>query len=447
MTETKIDAIMKTVRARLDGFKNWATGLGTSKDKSTFSTFGLSPRLTHIELTWLYEQSSMHAGVVDRIVDDATRTGFFSLSGEDKSFDFTELSSQLEDLGAINSLTDAAKAGRLYGGALVVMNIEDGLPSEEPLRLEDAAKLSSLTVIPSPLVVPILDSITAGIKSRSFADPEIYDLTGFNFGNAEAIRRVHRTRVIRFDGVRLPTAMRFFHSVSADGWGPSVLERSKTELSQLGDAEAYARNIMHEISVPMYKLEGLRMQLCSGEEGEEEIRAAMEVVKQNVDNLHVRVLDKEDEYVESTRTVSGMDLLLGRFEKAAIRSSGQPRTIFTGEQVTGLNANGQTEMDIWNMDVSSWQDKQMTPALNRLITILLAIRRRKDKSIPEKFTITYTPLDMPGEKEKAETNETQAKADKINIEMDVVAADEVRARLVSEGNLVELEGALDSGET
>ena len=63
--------------------------------------------------------------IVDRMVDDATRVEW-SLTGVDKRFDWASVKSQIDDLGGLSQIGDAWRWGRLYGGGLVVLAVDDG---------------------------------------------------------------------------------------------------------------------------------------------------------------------------------------------------------------------------------------------------------------------------------------------------------------------------------
>jgi len=68
--------------------------------------------------------------------------------------------------------------------------------------------------------------------------------------------------------------------IQKNGWGPSVLDRAYTEISQLGEVMGYCRAIMHDISIQVYKLENLREPL--------EKIAGIEKLSKHMDSVKVR---------------------------------------------------------------------------------------------------------------------------------------------------------------
>lgn len=429
---------MKTPAFRSDSYANALTGLAGPVDKSAYGFFLERPYLQTEVLSAMYEQDAIAARVVDRLVDDATREGFM-LTGENTAFDFASVQSELEDLDALAAVGDAWRWARLYGGALLVMVVNDGRRMDEPLSLANATKLSSLQVIEQQYVVP--GGFNPGMGARAFRSPEYYEIT-LPFGSSEKLRRIHRSRVVRFDGMRVaPTRM-----IEKNGWGPSVLDRVHTELEQLGQVMGYARAVMHDISLQVYKLSGLREQLCGSEQSQQEMRAVMETIRMSVDNLHVLALDSEDDFVEINRSVAGLNDLIERFIDGLVRATDMPRTILLGEQPSGLNANGDSEIRAWFDFVHSQQRLVLMPVITKVLDVLFAVRRNRGEDVPTEWTVKFNPLWQPTAEEQAKTQLAQAQADQILIMNGVTSPDEVRARMVSEGKLSTLEAPDEEGE-
>ena len=430
---------MTTPTYKADSYANAITGLAGAKDKSSYGFFQERESLDAETLSGLYEQDAIAARVVDRVVDDATREGFF-LTGEDEAVDFASVQSELEDLDALNAVADAWRWSRLYGGALLIMVVNDGGSMETKLNLNKANRLSSLQVIESQFVTPA--GFNPGLGARAFRRPEWYEIAGFSVGSQDKKpKRVHRSRVIRFDGVRVaPNRM-----IEKNGWGPSVLDRIYTQLDQLGQVMGYCRSVMHDISIQVYKLNGLREQLCGSDQAQSEIRAVMETLRMSVDNLHVLALDTEDEFVEVNRSVSGLKELVDKFVDALVRATPYTRGVLLGESPGGLNANGESETRTYLDWAASQQKLQLTPVLNELLTVLFAVRKNRGEPVPDEWTINFHPLYMPTAQESADTYLKRAQANQILALNDVISPDEWREGLISEGLITPGESPPDVG--
>jgi len=107
---------------------------------------------------------------------------------------------------------------------------------------------------------------------------------------------VHHSRVLRFDGISISLT----RMINNGGWGPSALERPKQAIRALTTAMQYAENVMHDVSVNTYMIEGLREKLQGGKASMEEVRATFELLNANTNNLHCRVLDARDQVLEGS---------------------------------------------------------------------------------------------------------------------------------------------------
>jgi len=427
-----------TPRTKLDSYINTLTGLGTLKDKGQFGGFQRRTKLQTSILDSMYEQDAIAARIVDRVVDDATREDIF-LTDTDKKFDFASIQSQLEDLDAVNALGDAWRWARLYGGALAIPIVNDGNKMDEPLELDKATKISSIQVIESPFILPV--QFNPGLGARAFRNPEFYDIV-VPFGS-KATRKIHRSRVIRFDGLKIPPT----RTIENNGWGPSVLDRVFTELDQLGQAMGYAKNILQEISVMAMKLEGLRKMIVGGEDSKQEARVIFETIKWGIDNLHMLVLDEKDEYEEVSRSVAGLKELLDEFIDAVVRATDMPRTIILGEQPAGLSGNADSEIRAWFDFVAAQQKFILTRPINKLLTIIFAIRSNAGEPVPTEWKINYTPLWQPTRLEQSETLMNLSNSAVNLITLGIGSPEQFEIKLTTEGLLPEIETPADNGES
>jgi len=392
--------------------------------------------LTPDALEILYDQDAISARIVDRLVDDATREEF-TLSGlDDSDFDFAPIASALEDLDVRGKLGDGWRWSRLYGGSLVVMDINDNNKLNEPLELKNARKLNGLRVIESPWVVP--EGVTYAMGSNGFREPEFYRVS---FSNG-SFKQIHWTRVIRFDGVKVPPRV----LEKGTGWGPSVLDRVWTELSQLGESMGYGKEILQRVSIQVYKIAEFRKRMAGSDEEKAELAQMARNFRNSIDNLNMAVLDSQDELTEANRTVSGITDLMHEFRDALVRSTDYPRTVLLGEQPGGLNASADSELRAHYDFVRAQQRKTLTPAINRILEIVFAISNNRGQEAPKEWTIDYTPLWQPSEKERAETELITAQTDDLNIQNLVTTSEEVRERLIREGEIEESDEALPPDE-
>jgi len=427
MTDEKKDN-NSSAAIRPDGYANVVTGFGGPPDKSSGTFFQRMPRLGPEELASWYEQDALASRIIDRLPDDATREGF-ALTGEDRDFNWNGVMSELEDLDALNSVADGWRWARLMGGSLIVMAINDGRTYDKPLDMKNIRGFSGLQVVESTFAQP--SRLGSGLGSASFRKPIHYEITP-TVGKMKT-RKVHHTRVIRIDGVKVPPSF----LIRNNGWGPSVLQRVATQLQQLGEVMGYSRSIAHNISVPLMQFDGFRDQLLGSAKGKQQLERMIETIRMTMDNLHILAMDKNDSAGEMKRDVTGLEKLVAKFVDALVRATDMPRTVILGEQPSGLGASADSEIRSWYDHVHAKQRLVLTPVINRLLEIILAgrARRNPDMDIPSEWQVEWNPLWQPNDQEMAQTRLTNAQADQIYFSMASMSVSEIRTRLEDEGTI------------
>jgi phage-related protein (TIGR01555 family) len=420
------------MKSRSDGYANLVTGVSTEWDKPGQSYYSPERTLSVTELGLQYETDSLASRVVDRLVDDATRCTWRVRSKAD-GYDWASVQSELEDRGALRHCGDAWRWARLYGGALAVLAVNDGQPYGMPLDLARARDFTGISVIDSTCVIP--DGFNPGLGSTAFSQPKSYTITvPYSAGGP---RQVHPSRVIRFDGIRVPSS----RMIANGGWGPSLLQRVHKDLRRLGTALGYAEALLQEISVMVLRIPGLREMLCSAG-GESDVKQMLSNLRWSIDALHILAIEggsQGDDFHEVQRSVNGVSTLIDRFVDAVVRATGMPRVILLGEQPGGLNADAKGETRAWYDYVESQQKQVLAPALNRLIEVALAIRARRGESVPSEWTIEFESLVTESRETAAATLATWADAHAVLIDKGIETPAEAR-------EIGRAAGVLDLGE-
>ena len=121
---------------RVDGLQNVLTGMGTARDKSRHTTAQPIVFLAQEELEALYGEW-LPRRIVDIYAEQSTRKGFKVLFGGEgaKAEEVTGVEQVIEDLYILENLMLASKNSRLYGGAVLLLYIDDGRTADQPVEL------------------------------------------------------------------------------------------------------------------------------------------------------------------------------------------------------------------------------------------------------------------------------------------------------------------------
>jgi len=422
MTERKsrLDRIRETV----DAFANRATGLGGCEDFGEATTVTITPFLRRRELQEVYKDNALAGRIVDRPAMDAIREGW-TLEGTDESVDFDEVMSDIEDLQLDKALLDAMKWSRLYGGALLIPLVDDGQSMDMPLRVESIKSFSGFRVVDRWYTEISPESFNEG-SGVDFTHPEWYMLTSSQRtpDGELLVGRIHRSRVIRFDGTNVP-----FDLLARNGyWGMSVLQPGWRNIRKLYTVRGYLEDGVHTMTGMVLKIEGLTRMLKGasspgGESMAENIRNGIAKLRNNWNNMHWLALDKEDSLEQSNRTATGLNELEKTFVDAIVMDYDIPRELLVHE-LKGALTTGEAagSIRLYYDHISAYQRTTLTPAINRILEMYFAA---KGSSV-DQWTVCWTPLWQQTEREQAEIRKYNAEVDNIYFTIGALDAEEIR---------------------
>lgn len=145
----------KEVRA--DGYINLMNKYGTRDDVSEQYRFQSEGSVTDMELTLNYEENGLFSKIIDIPAEDAASSGFtYGITDEGiEAF----IQDSLEELDFEQKASAAMKWARLYGGALIIMVMDDGGELTDPVDWDRIRGIDDLLVFERPLISPDYNSI------------------------------------------------------------------------------------------------------------------------------------------------------------------------------------------------------------------------------------------------------------------------------------------------
>ena len=157
-----------------------------------------------------------------------------------------------------------------------------------------------------------------------------------------------------------------------------------------------------------------------------------DVYVQMNDNRGLHVVDKESESLENVAVpLSGLSELQSQAQEQLASVSRIPLSIYLQITPTGLNATSDGETRNFYADVHGYQEKNVRPALHRILEI---VQLGLFGAIDPKIGFDFIPLWELSEKELAETEKLEAETDAIYITAGVVSNEEARERLANDEN-------------
>ena len=424
MSKPKLVEPKKTKKvANTDGWVNVITGLGTSKDKNTYSTVNWTGT-TRQEAESLYAGDEIAQKIAKIIPYDGTREGIsWNMDNGAPQAEVTKyLEAEFRRLKIFDTVAWAWTVARVYGGALIFMSVDDGgRDLELPMDFTKVKKINALRVFDRWETQINSTDIEDDISSENFGRPKIYRYnSGAAIGSGlltGAEVRIHHTRLLRIDGVKLPTRLLIQNAY----WDDSIYSALAHAIRNYGTTHDSISMIIADFNQPVYRLQGLSEALAMDEE--QLITQKLKIVDLMRSAARAIVLDKEDEFENVSTNVAGGKDLIDLTVQRLVAGSDIPHTRLLGNSPTGLGATGTSELINYYDSVKSMQNTTIREPLEVLTDLIFqqsgAIER------PEDLTFEFNPLFQQDLEKEIKTRHMQSEIDERYINMGVYNADEV----------------------
>ena len=443
---------------RADGWVNGLTGIGVrGVDKSQASYFENTWRIQDQELRSLNDGSDLAAKVVWDRPNEAFREGY-DLTGKipkpkksgnptDNATDVPE--NDLKDLRdyateqfEVDSIVHESTGwGRLFGGCLNVMGVDDGGYPWEPVNEDRIRSFDFLSLVDRRYAY--VQSQYAGMNAKKYGTAQIYLISnaiagsGWNdHGDVRAktpeelqnggaqIQLVHSSRVIRFDGNPADVQSR----QRLAGWSWSVLQRVYAAMRQFEHAFDSTAYLLSDASQGVFKMMGLMKAISAGNRQAIMDRAmAMEMSRSVVRGILLDAGDKNgagaESYERQGTPLAGIADILKEMKSRFAAAANEPQTKLFGSSPAGLNATGESDMRLWYDDVRSEANVKIAPKLRRIFRYIALSKDSPLKGKKINFTVDFKPLWSPTDGEVATANLARAQTDAALITATVISSE------------------------
>ena len=379
-----------------DSFQNFALSVGLGTDNAlSASTYGFNPiTRQRIILEWIHRGSWLGGVAVDLVADDMTRAGV-DIKGDFQPDETEQLEESVESLGVWEAINDTVKWSRLYGGCIAVLEIE-GQKYDTPLRLETVGKnqFRGLAVLDRWMVEPSLENlVTEPGKNRGL--PKFYRVVA----DSPSLpgQRIHYSRCIRLEGVRLPYYQRLMENL----WGLSVIERLYDRMVAFDSATQGAAQLIHKSYLRTLKLANYREAMAAGGKAEQGVIKQMQMMRLLQQNEGISVIDAEDDFqLDQSSGYSGISDMILRFGEQLSGALQIPLVRLFGQSPAGLSATGESDLRTYYDGIKQQQRRYL---LMPLIKVYRCAAQSAGLTVPKGFSLDFRSLWQLTEKERAET--------------------------------------------
>lgn len=376
----------------LDGFDNFVSRLGLNNDNALSAgtyEFNLVTK-NRIKLEAAYRGSWVVGAVVDSVAEDMTRAGVEIITNEADE-DIKDVKSSMSRLQIWQSIQNLIKWGRLYGGAIAVIQIK-GQKLSTPLDLETVGEdqFQGLVVYDRWALNPSLDKLIDSGPEMGL--PAFYNIvTSLTSGEASTSAttgniEVHHSRCIRYTGIDLP----YFQAITEMMWGESILERLWDRLISFDNATMSSASLIDRANLRTVGVAGLRDIIAAGGEAQAGLLAMFEMMRSLQVNEGLTLLDKEDTFASTAYSFAGLSDMMLQFGQQLSGASGIPLIRLFGQSPAGLAATGDADIRMYYDNINAQQESKLRNPFEVLLKVMW--RSEFGKPAPDDLEFEFTPL-------------------------------------------------------
>jgi phage-related protein (TIGR01555 family) len=403
---------------RADGLQNVLIGMGTGRDKAQYTKTTATVFLAQEELENLYGEW-LPRRIVDIYADQATRKGFKVLFGGDgvRAEEVQGIEQTIEDLYILEHLNLAAKNSRLYGGACLLLFIDDGRPAYMPVDKRNIRRIEEIECLDRWQIAPVINEENLYDYSKA----TYYQIISGDLINEPTLSYIHKDRILRFDGDWLPYRVRQRNY----GWGMSSLQTVYDSFRHYWTGLNSAATLLTEFDIFVHKVRGLAAMLAAGKESS--IRDRLQVNDMSKSIYRGYAIDAEKEELEFiSRNFGGIGEILEKLRVDIIGASKIPHTVLFGESPSGLGSTGRSEERDFAKMLSDYQSVHFKRPMKKLVEYIMLSKEGPTKGeMPDSWRISFNPLFELNEREMADVRARVAAVDGRYIQLGVLSPKEV----------------------
>ena len=382
---------IKTDSIKEDGFLNLYTGVGTSRDKTRYTSFSNYTYLTDQVLTDLWVGDGFGKRIIEVVADDMTRE-WINIPEDTNQI----ILNKMEDLEAETQFNEVLKMKGLYNGSVIVIGLNDGNPLEEPVNLNTIKSVDWLRVYDRTEINLTTFNFNRDPNSKRFGKPEFYTINS----NYSEYFNVHYSRVIEFKGLKVPSSI---EQGNWWYWGMSQLQPIWTQLKDFGAGVANISKLLYEFVIGKYKIKNLSQMMA--EDNWDKVKKIIDIVDLGKSMIQAHLLDADGEdFSRDSVSVSGLPDLLDRFMMFLSGVTGIPVTRLYGRSPAGENATGEADLMNYYDMIASRQKTELKSKIQMLVDYI-----NLSQEITQKIdnpTVEFNSLFQTDEKAEIENKKT-----------------------------------------
>lgn len=390
-------------------WQNYAASVGMNNSLQQYSSHILN-RLSYQECANL-ATDSMISKAIDVIVREIFKSGG---KWEAAHLDIDNFEMVLNSLDFYNKIRLAVQRALEYGGAFIYINTDDtnlSLPLYLNEKTAQKNKITGLTVIEPWQAAPVQVNSFNPLKAN-YMEPDLWWVLG-------ASTTVHKTRLIPVVFYSVPDLIKPLYNYL----GLPLSFYMKNYVSN-------ADTVRQSISDLILRFRTKIIKTTAQKIADPQTQARVKYMNATSNNLATLLLAKDEEWIETVTSLSGMDNLLSQmYELMTASTRGIPVTKLLGLSPRGFNATGEYDENNFYDVIDGYAKSVVIPIMEKAAEYVLCFKA----GVLDEPKYIFNPRKQIKQKEQAEIN--NLKADYISkLIMSGVITGKDAIRAISEDN-------------
>jgi phage-related protein (TIGR01555 family) len=411
-TNIKSNQVIK----KIDGLQNIITGLNRKRKDKRVNVVAVPDLLTQQETEDLYAADDTARKIIERLPREGIRK-WIEITNANPEIKIA-FQKEFNRLNATKKFERAWRWARLYGGAGIYLNIDDGEDPDMPVNFSSAKSIKTLIVLHRYELIAESQTIEKDIDSANFGMPTLYRV---HRQDTNQTTLIHHERILRFEGAELPLNL----FIRNGYWHDSVLSSLKSAIINYSQTHDNLASIFQDFRHRVMKIDQFAQMIAADED--DLLIKRMEIQDLIRSNFKTDMIDKEDELDIISSPLTGIKDTVTMVNSRLVGASNFPHTILLGESPKGgLSDRGESQNRDWYDYVSEEQHAVLHQPLKTLFETLMKVKEGPTQGqFLKDLSFEFLSLWQMSDEQRAKTELDVAKKDEVYIQNQVLTPEEV----------------------
>lgn len=335
-------------------WQNYAASIGSNNSLQQYSELILN-RLSYQECAALATDSMISKAI------DVIKREIFKSGGKwiDSNLDIKNFEMVLNSLNFYDKIALAVQRALEYGGAFIYIRTDDtnlSLPLYLNEKTASTSKITGLTVIEPWQTAPVSVNSFNPLKDN-YMEPDLWWVLG-------ASSVVHKTRLIPIVFYSVPDLIKPLYNYL----GLPLAFYMKNYVSN-------ADTVRQSISDLCLRFRTKIIKTTAQKIADPQTQARIKYMNATGNNLATLLLAKDEEWIETVTSLTGMDNLLSQmYELMTASTRGIPVTKLLGLSPRGFNATGEYDENNFYDVIDGYSNTVVVPLMEKLAEYILCLK-------------------------------------------------------------------------